>query len=345
MPNIQDLISGLATEDLSHVPKPSWSRPFSLFSMPSSANTDDGTLFDYVCAGVPYAASSHTLSDAAHAPRAIREQSLSFGSLLDYAAGDDLFDLRTGTTYTLRRPSLVDAGDFYTFPTDPERNVRAIAAETYSLLRYAPNATLILLGGDHSVTIGTFAGVCRSLLLENHAAQVGYIHLDSHFDYGERSPFHGALFHGATARRVSEAQCIDARHFVFVGQSCVTRASQYESLKRAGYGIEAASVIRSEGAKNVAERVTTRLSECSAVYLSVDIDVLDQAESPGTDNLTIGGLTVGELLDTIRVLAALPIVAIDICEISPAQDPSCRTARIAARILFEYLCSARTKPS
>jgi arginase len=75
----------------------------------------------------------------------------------------------------------------------------------------------------------------------------------------------------------------------------------------------------------------------SMVYLHIDIDVLDPAESPGVNCRTPGGLPVRQAEHWIgEVAARLPIGAIGLTNYRPDFDPGGRTAQAALRLLARF---------
>jgi agmatinase len=76
-----------------------------------------------------------------------------------------------------------------------------------------------------------------------------------------------------------------------------------------------------------------------AVYLSVDVDVLDPAYAPATGTPEPGGLTARELLRAVRKVAlAVDLVGMDVVEVAPAYDgPGAITAEVAHRVVMEVL--------
>ena len=75
-----------------------------------------------------------------------------------------------------------------------------------------------------------------------------------------------------------------------------------------------------------------------AIYLSIDIDVLDPAFAPATGYPEPGGLTSRELLYSLGRLRMLKsLKAIDLVEVNPRLDQKGQTVKLAARILAELL--------
>ena len=78
--------------------------------------------------------------------------------------------------------------------------------------------------------------------------------------------------------------------------------------------------------------------ECEGVFLSVDIDVVDPGMAPGTGTPEAGGLTARQLLDAVRrVSIELPVVGVDVVEVSPPYDHADVTAMLANRVVLEAL--------
>jgi agmatinase len=74
------------------------------------------------------------------------------------------------------------------------------------------------------------------------------------------------------------------------------------------------------------------------VFLSVDIDVCDPGHAPGTGTPEPGGLSARQLLDSVRrICLELPVVGVDVVEVSPPYDHAEITAALANRVVLEAL--------
>jgi len=85
-----------------------------------------------------------------------------------------------------------------------------------------------------------------------------------------------------------------------------------------------------------AVRDDLRIASTTPLYLSIDIDALDPAFAPGVSHREPGGLSVRQLLSLVQSLDA-PIVAADVVELNPRNDPSGASAIVAAKVLREVL--------
>jgi arginase family enzyme len=73
------------------------------------------------------------------------------------------------------------------------------------------------------------------------------------------------------------------------------------------------------------------------LYVTVDIDVLDPSEAPGTGSPEPGGLRVPELIEIVRLLGGASVVGADLVEVAHAWDPSGRTGIAASWVIREAL--------
>jgi arginase family enzyme len=71
--------------------------------------------------------------------------------------------------------------------------------------------------------------------------------------------------------------------------------------------------------------------------VTIDIDILDPAEAPGTGSPEPGGLRVPELVELLRLLQGLEVIGADLVEVAHAHDPSGRTGIAGAWVLREAI--------
>lgn len=78
---------------------------------------------------------------------------------------------------------------------------------------------------------------------------------------------------------------------------------------------------------------------CKAVYVSLDIDVLEAAFCPGTGTPDFGGMLPRELLRLLKLVTAPGICGMDVVEVSPPFDVSEITSLAASRCIINVLCN------
>ena len=73
------------------------------------------------------------------------------------------------------------------------------------------------------------------------------------------------------------------------------------------------------------------------VYFTLDLDVIDPSEFPGTGTPEAGGVSFKELMGAIKEVAKLNIVGFDVNELSPVYDQTGRSTALACKLLREIL--------
>ena len=92
-----------------------------------------------------------------------------------------------------------------------------------------------------------------------------------------------------------------------------------------------------QGWKAACEKLVNKFSSYDAIYISLDIDVLDPAFAPGTGTPEAGGMSSRELMEILKVLfEKLPVVAMDVVEVSPPLDTVNQiTSWAALKVVYE----------
>jgi agmatinase len=184
------------------------------------------------------------------------------------------------------------------------------------------------IGGDHSVTIPLLKAAA-----EVFQAPLGVIHLDAHLDLCQELDGN-RLSHGCTHRRALECSNIDLEHIYFVGIRSF-EVQELQFLENRSANIITARNLYEQGIAETAAQICAGLSPCKHVYISLDIDFLDPAAAPGTGTPKPGGFSTRELLEMLRLFARLPIIGMDVVEVSPPLDQNDITSFAAQRAVTE----------
>ncbi len=233
----------------------------------------------------------------------------------------------------LRDLRVFDAGDVEMFSGDALRSVTDLQAAVHTVT--AAGAIPLILGGDHTIAWPDAAGVAQHL----GQGKVSMIHFDAHADTGNIE-FGSLIGHGQPMRRLIESGALRGDRFLQIGlrgywpepETLAWMAEQgmrsYEMTEIVARGLE----------ECLSEASVTAMDECDGVFLSVDIDVCDPGHAPGTGTPEPGGLTSRQLLDAVRrICYELPVVGMDVVEVSPPYDHADITSFLANRVVLEAL--------
>jgi agmatinase len=233
----------------------------------------------------------------------------------------------------LRDLRVLDAGDVEMPAGDIERSIHALESAVYTVA--AAGAIPVVLGGDHTIALPDATGVARQV---GHG-RVSMVHFDAHADTGE-SEF-GLLYgHGTPMRRLIESGAVRGDRFLQIGLRgywpepptldwmAQQRMRSYEMTEIVARGLD----------ECLTEAFAIAVDDCDGVFLSVDVDVVDPGAAPGTGTPEPGGLSARQLLDAVRrVCYELPVVGLDVVEVSPPYDHADITALLGNRIVLEAL--------
>jgi agmatinase len=226
-----------------------------------------------------------------------------------------------------------DAGDVELYSGDAERSVRDLQEAVYAVTR--TGAIPLILGGDHTIAWPDAAGVAQ----HHGQGRVSMIHFDAHADTGDIA-FGSLVGHGQPMRRLIESGALRGDRFLQIGlrgywPEPATLAWMAEQRMRS---YEMTEIVARGLPECLTEAFGIATDDCDGVFLSVDIDVCDPGHAPGTGTPEPGGLTARELLDSVRRIAyELPIVGVDVVEVSPPYDHADITSFLANRVVLETL--------
>ncbi len=189
----------------------------------------------------------------------------------------------------------------------------------------------LFFGGDHSVTIP----LTRAYGSHYKGKKIGIIHFDSHPDLCEEYDGH-KWSHACPLQRAVQ-DVITPADLAQVG------IRSYEAEEVAFYKanpdlllIRAYDVFH-QGWKAACDKLVAKFAGYDGIYISLDIDVLDPAFAPGTGTPEAGGLSSRELMEILKVLFdKLPVVAMDVVEVSPPLDNVNQiTSWAALKVVYE----------
>ena len=197
-----------------------------------------------------------------------------------------------------------------------------VASEMIDMLKkittelVAKQRQLFILGGEHSITYGTYTSFPK---------ETGYVVFDAHYDL--RDEFADIkLSHASYLRRIVEER--GAENILHVGARAFVKEELEFLTENKIKTVSDREVRNGKGPQLIKDYVST----FDTIYSSFDLDVLDPAFAPGVGNPEAIGITSRELHDMIVALKNKKIKAADIVELNPMFDNG-TTASLAARMI------------
>jgi len=188
------------------------------------------------------------------------------------------------------------------------------------------NNQLIILGGEHLLTLGTYMSFPKN---------TGYVVFDAHYDLRDEYA-DIKLSHAAYLRRIVEKRGAD--NILHVGARAFV-SEELAFLKEHNIKTISDKDIRDGNGPKLLREMTTNFDD---LYVSIDLDVLDPAFAPGVGNPEAVGITSRELYDMISSLQNKNIKAADIVELNPSFDNG-STASFAAKMISTVIAMNNVK--
>ena len=202
----------------------------------------------------------------------------------------------------------------------------------------------LLLGGDHSMAIGTIAGV------QQHYENLGVIWYDAHADFNteETSPsgnIHGmslavnlGMGHEKLTSILQNEPKIKPGNVIIIGARSID-SGERELIKEKGIKVYTAHEVEQQGIESVIKESLNYLTaRTDGIHLSFDVDSLDPIYVPGTGTPVEGGLSVRESHYALRLLnESEKIVSAEFVEVNPLLDERNQTAKRTVELIGSLL--------
>ncbi|MEK6273967.1 MAG: arginase [Actinomycetota bacterium] len=284
------------------------------------------------------------------------------GAPLDLGAGRRGVDMGpSAIRYAGLRDRLVDAG----IDVEDHGNVQAPLAETHSggseKARFldeiletcarvgqeveaarADGLFPLVLGGDHSIAIGTLSG----LAVEGTG---GVLWIDAHGDLNtpDTTPsgnVHGMPLAAALGRCGTlfsanglRLPAIDAARVALVGVRSLDPGEQ-ALVRELGISVYTISDLDRRGVEPVIDEALGRVSGGAFVHVSVDLDAVDPEFAPGVGDPLLGGLSYREAHLALELVAEAGVLdALELVEVNPIRDHENTTAKLAVGLAASAL--------
>lgn len=201
---------------------------------------------------------------------------------------------------------------------------------------------VIGLGGGHEIAWASYMGLAQALAGDPRLGRLGIVNFDAHLDLRQPvSPGHGTS--GTPFLQIAEARAAAGLPFRYLCLGASSSANTPALFERAArLGVEIVHDV--DAGEPAADQALSRfIAESSAVYLTFCLDVLPAAVAPGVSAPAGLGLAQHRAVQLLRRALVdcghgrrgSKLVMADIAELSPPHDPDARTARAAARLVYE----------
>lgn len=202
----------------------------------------------------------------------------------------------------------------------------------------------ILLGGDHSLAIGSIAGVAR------HCAEQGsplsVLWLDAHADFNTPDTTPSGNIHGMPVAVVAgqgppaltslghTSPMLDASHIIQLGIRSVDRVEK-QLVVQSGLEVHDMRRIDENGMRRTMDHVLERLARIGGhLHVSFDVDFLDPSIAPGVGTTVPGGPTYREAQLCMEMVYDSGLMrSLDIMELNPAYDDRNKTAELVIELV------------
>jgi agmatinase len=222
----------------------------------------------------------------------------------------------------------VDYGDVEVNPADTELTIARGIEKVADIVQ--AGAFPIVLGGDHTIPVSALSGI-----REHSDARIGIISFDAHMDLSVTPEYWAS----SEWSKSFELDGIPPENLVQIGIRS-NRSTHFERLVADELGVHVITIdeVKHRGMQSVIEQAVELASAgTDAIYVSVDIDVMDPAHVPAQKAPEFWGLTIDEMMTAMRYLREQPLIGFDVCEHTPDYDINGMSAQFCARLVVEVL--------
>lgn len=208
----------------------------------------------------------------------------------------------------------------------------------------------LVIGGDHSIAIGTIAGLSAALREQNKDSRLGVIWVDAHGDLNTPETSPSGNIHGMPV-----AVCIgdgpdeltniggfkgkvQANDIVMVGLRDIDRSEKQAILDSGVHAFTMKDIDERGMAAIMRDAINLATRNTDALHVSFDIDSVDPRVAPGTGTAVWGGLTYREAHLAMEMVAETGLLtSMEMVEVNPILDTHNMTAGFATELIASAL--------
>jgi arginase len=202
----------------------------------------------------------------------------------------------------------------------------------------------LILGGDHSITIGAVAGMVASKY-----PRLGLIYLDAHGDFNTPETTPSGNIHGMTLASItgrghplltnlaSKIPMVKDKLVHLIGVRKLDKQEK-ENLRSSEVSVVTIKQIDEIGISEAISYAINRISQESShgkFHFSLDVDAIEPSVAPGTGTTVRGGLTYREAHLACELIAESGnMVSMDVVEVNPILDHANQTGKLAVELIL-----------
>jgi arginase family enzyme len=222
-----------------------------------------------------------------------------------------------------------DAGDVEPDGDDVKKTQSRIADAISALRALVPDAPIVLLGGDNSVTAGGARGIGADALLT----------LDAHHDCRDPSV---RVTNGSVVRQLYDGGLTAVAQIGIHGFANAEEHARW-ALDHKIHSIGAAKV-RADGIGKCVKGALGFLGRAQRIWVDVDLDVLERTFAPGAPAAMPGGLSTVEIQEAAYLLGReRRVMGLDITELDPTADVADATIRVACAVMLAFFVGVASR--
>jgi len=270
-----------------------------------------------VILGVPYEDNAKIYpKGAAKAPKSIRETSVFFSG-------------QSFSEQSIHQQNVLDLMDLDE-NLDYEKMQKKLSENIQKILQ--KDALPIILGGDHSIALGTAKGI------KNSEKEIdSLVWLDAHLDLMNEYPTGNKFTRATVLKRILDLEFVKPKDVYFIGsRGHNIGIEEVECLKSLEMNVIEAKTFQNRN--SLLGSLSKIEQEKKNIYVSLDIDVLDPAFAPGVSVPEPGGLSTRELIEIVNLFAK-KVFCFELVEVNPELDVNGITSKVACKAIFELLDS------
>lgn len=206
----------------------------------------------------------------------------------------------------------------------------------------------LVLGGDHSIAVGTVSGVSKHI--RESKGKLGMIWIDAHTDMNTPASSPSGNVHGMPlaccigagpeelTRIFGYSPKVDPANVALVGIRSVDEQERI-NVQHSGVHVFTMREIDERGLLTVIEEAIRIASSGTAgFHVSLDMDAVDPQEAPGVGTPVRGGITYREAHLAMETLNdSGKMVSMEVVEVNPVIDEANRTAALAVELVMSAM--------